>query len=127
MFRMFFINAILMLSSSGYATAAISDQELQSLYKTLIEKVYQAQNSTNDLILHAKKDPTKVEWLSWLPKIDDAVMMLQIKYALAWDFRGSPALKSVAVREKLLSIMDKDNITDEDLESLRTLINIEMK
>jgi hypothetical protein len=110
-----------LLQAEESAYPAPSDEVLTQFYKSLIDDVNKAQEDVASVVNEAS-DTQKVDLATWIPKLKNSILMLNMKYLLAWEFRGSPALRSPLIRDKLLSVMAKDEITDTDIEILQRLL-----
>lgn len=101
-----------------------NDQQLQAFYDSMIKSVNKAQEELDQIVtqgIDAKTAPAP----DWMQQLDNAVFMLKVKYALAWNLRGAAALRSPLIREKILQILNKEAIEQSDVAELQTLINSE--
>lgn len=128
MYRLLIVLVIMLFSTRLHATVTDysnpSEMVLLEYYSGIMDDVNRAQ-MTVDNVVNEASDPTAVNLTQWLPKLKDAIFQLKVKYALAWDFRGSPALRSPLIRDKLRSVMEKQIIDVTDIEDLQKLVSSE--
>lgn len=63
----------------------------------------------------------------WIDKLEleQAIIMLDVKKILYNNFRNTPSMDSPIIRDKLLSLLNQDNISEGDLAELQSLVNRE--
>lgn len=58
-------------------------------------------------------------------EMENAITQLQVKQTLAGNFWNNPVIQSPAVRNHLLLVLQKDNISEGDLAYLQSIVNSE--
>ncbi|CCB86608.1 putative uncharacterized protein [Parachlamydia acanthamoebae UV-7] len=92
----------------------------QNFYKQIEDLIAKDQKHLQEVQDRAY---SRTEAPMWATKVEleQAIIMLDVKKVLYANFKNTPAIQSPLVREKLLSLMRKDNITMSDLAELQSL------
>lgn len=112
------------LSAVEEATFSVpNDQVMTDFYDQLAQDIHQAHARVDAVVKEA--DGAQVNMAEWLPKLQEALLQLKVKFSIAWDFRDTPMLLSSAIRERLLTIMAKEEIQQQDIRDLQILVDSE--
>lgn len=98
--------------------------EAQNYYQQLENQIAKEEKHVKELQAKATDTTHMPMWIDKL-ELEQAIIMLDVKKILYNNFRNTPALQSSLVREKLLSLLSRENITQGDLAELQSLANSE--
>jgi len=99
-------------------------QEADNYYHQLENQISKEEKHVQELQVKATSRTQMPMWIDKL-ELEQAIIMLDVKKILYGNFRDTPSMQSPLVREKLLSLLSQDNITQGDLAELQSLANSE--
>lgn len=100
----------------------VLDPQQQAQYsKQLSDAIARAEQSVKDNERNATRTDISPNWNSKL-ELQNAVIQLEVKKTLVNNFKGTDSLRSAAVRQKLLNVLNKSVITTADLADLQSLV-----
>lgn len=108
-------------SSGGVTYAPLDSQQMDNFNKEMQQAINNAQKKTDELAHFATRRDISPTWASKV-QLKYAMIQLEVKKTLMNNFKDSEAIRSFAVREKLLKLLNSDEITTSDLADLQNLV-----
>lgn len=127
MFALFSFNGLsaraIDTSSSNQASsyAPLDSQQMDQFNKAMQQAIDNAQKKTDELAHFATRRDISPTWASKV-QLKYAMIQLEVKKTLMNNFKDSEGIRSPAVREKLLKLLNSDEITTSDLADLQNLV-----
>jgi hypothetical protein len=115
---------ILPLSAETAPAATTDKVDMQGYLNQLQQEIQKQLEVTNKLKDQLERKDV-VNPGAMVDQFQNAYIMLSVKKTLYQNFVGTPSLQSPLVRELLLKIFQKDNITPDDLAQLEALVKQE--
>lgn len=99
-------------------------QEADTYYHQLENAIAKEEQKVKAL---QDKASSRTQMPMWIDKLEleQAIIMLDVKRILYNNFKGTPSMDSPIIRDKLLSLLNQDNISEGDLAELQSLVNRE--
>lgn len=106
-------------------TKELSESELSSYYASIKQQVDKQNQLVEDMMQSLRERKTIFSQAQRV-QMEQAIVMLDVKRTLYSNFYGTESIKkSPLVREKLLQVLSKSDITKSDLASLQALVQEE--
>lgn len=105
-------------AQSGYPQ--LTPEESDKFTMEMQKAIEKEQKRVNQLAERATSQQLLPTWSSKV-ELKQAMTMLEVKKTLMNNFKGSEAIRSPLVREKLLKLLNQDNIAISDLADLQNL------
>lgn len=103
----------------------LSESELSSYYASIKQQV-DKQNQLVEDMMQSLRERKTIFSQAQRAQMEQAIVMLDVKRTLYSNFYGTESIKkSPLVREKLLQVLSKSDITKSDLASLQALVQEE--
>lgn len=123
-----FFTALLMPLSSLFAGggdySTLTDQQRQQYEQALLNEIQVQEKRINDIMQHVASG----QYVSTVVdnvRIRTASAVLQVKQTLYSNFVGTQSLRSPLVRQQLMDLMKKDDISPSDLAAFKALVEQE--
>lgn len=110
---------ILSQNSNPYPT--LSQQDMDGITQAMQQAINKAQKTLNEAGYDATRRDNMPQW-STKVEAQQAMTMFEVKKTLMANFKNSESLRSPAVRQKLLRVLNQDNIGISDLAELQNLV-----
>jgi hypothetical protein len=112
---------VLLGDTSLYEPKTGSTAEVDAFEKKMDAAIARAEQDVKAQLANATRHDMAPTWNTKL-EAQNAIVQLEVKKTLVGNFKGTESLKSPAVRELLLQILNKPLITTGDLADLQSLV-----
>jgi hypothetical protein len=126
MLKKLFILSLLSLANVTAVTALPATPVQETIDPAIDQKINEAVQRAEANVAEKLKNATRRDVVPmWSDKLalENAAIQLEVKQTIANNFKGTDSLKNAAVREKLLEILNKSDVTQADLAELQNLVN----
>lgn len=99
----------------------LTSEESAAFQQQVNQAIARAEARVRELEANATRKDLMPTWNSKL-ELQNAIIQLEVKKTLVGNFHGADSLRSTAVRQALLELLNKSDISTGDLASFQTLV-----